>query len=71
MEREHLIAQDKEQTTLEQLEKGLEKRSVSKPSSAISGICDMVGKAIPRIGTYGDLNNKEQVVALIDDVFNK
>eukprot|EP00731_Ephydatia_muelleri_P018077 Em0011g117a len=27
---------------------------------------DMVGKAVPSIGTYGQLNNKDQVVAIID-----
>ena len=28
----------------------------------------MIGKALEMIGSYGDLNNKEQVVALIDEV---
>ncbi len=68
LEREHLIAQDKEKTTIEQVEKGLESRKVAKPSSNISTISNMIGKALPRIGTYGDLNNKQQVVAVIDDV---
>lgn len=27
----------------------------------------MVGKAVPAIGTYGDLSNTEQVVAVIDE----
>ncbi len=27
----------------------------------------MVGQALPRIGAYGQLNNKQQVVALIDE----
>ena len=29
---------------------------------------DVIGKALEMIGSYGDLNNKEQVVALIDEV---
>lgn len=31
-------------------------------------IKDIIGKALPRIGAYNDLNLKQQVVALIDDV---
>ena len=27
----------------------------------------MVGKALPRIGTYNDLDNRQQVVAIIDE----
>lgn len=27
----------------------------------------MVGRALPRIGAYGDLDNTQQVVALIDE----
>lgn len=30
-------------------------------------IKDVIGSALNKIGTYGDLNNKEQVVALIDE----
>lgn len=29
---------------------------------------DLVGKALPRIGAYNRLDNKEQVVAIIDEV---
>lgn len=32
---------------------------------------DVIGLALSRIGTYGDLNNQEQVVALIDEVINR
>ena len=28
---------------------------------------ELIGKALDRIGTYGDLNNQQQVVALIDE----
>lgn len=31
-------------------------------------IQDMLGVALPRIGTYKNLDNTKQVVALIDDV---
>ena len=27
----------------------------------------MIGRALPRIGAYGDLDNRQQAVALIDD----
>ena len=30
-------------------------------------IQDMIGKAFPRIGAYNDLDNTEQVVAIIDE----
>lgn len=30
----------------------------------------VIGRAIPRIGAYKQLDNKKQVVALIDDVSN-
>jgi len=29
---------------------------------------DVIGKALPRIGAYEDLDNRRQVVALINDV---
>ena len=29
---------------------------------------EVIGSALSKIGTYNDLNNKEQVVALIDEV---
>ena len=37
-------------------------------TSKIPRIKDIVGIALDKIGTYTDLNNKEQVVALIDEV---
>jgi len=36
-------------------------------SSKVPKIKDVIGSALDRIGTYADLNNKEQVVALIDE----
>lgn len=38
-------------------------------TSKIPKIKEIVGIALDKIGTYNDLNNKEQVVALIDEVF--
>jgi len=35
--------------------------------SKIPKIKDIIGVALDKIGTYNDLNNKEQVVALIDE----
>lgn len=32
---------------------------------------DVIGKALPKIGSYGALNNTQQVVALINDVSMK
>jgi hypothetical protein len=29
---------------------------------------DLIGRALNKIGAYNNLNNKEQVVALIDEV---
>lgn len=42
-------------------------RPTLKPIGPIPTIKDVIGKALDHIGTYKDLNNKEQVVALIDD----
>ena len=36
-------------------------------ASLLTPLQDMIGKAVPFIGTYGNLNNKEQVVAIIDE----
>ncbi|KAG7199458.1 hypothetical protein KM043_014084 [Ampulex compressa] len=42
-------------------------RPVRKPIAPVPSVRDVIGKAVPRIGTYKELNNKQQVVALIDD----
>ena len=39
------------------------------PPNKVAKVQQMIGKALDRIGTYNDLNNKEQVVALIDEVY--
>lgn len=36
-----------------------------------SHLQDVIGLALSQIGTYGDLNNQEQVVTLIDEVITK
>jgi dihydropyrimidine dehydrogenase (NADP+) len=36
-------------------------------SFKVSKVKDLIGSALNKIGNYGDLNNKEQVVALIDE----
>lgn len=35
---------------------------------AVIKVRDVIGEALPRIGAYKQLDNKKQVVALIDDV---
>ncbi|XP_060818613.1 dihydropyrimidine dehydrogenase [NADP(+)] [Bombus pascuorum] len=42
-------------------------RPAPKPIAPVPTIKDVIGKALSHINTYKDLNNKEQVVALIDD----
>lgn len=37
-------------------------------STPVPKISDVLGAALPKIGTYNDLDNRKQVVALIDDV---
>lgn len=37
-------------------------------SPKVPKIKDVVGEALPRVGTYKHLDNTKQVVALIDDV---
>lgn len=64
--REALIASHKK--TVDLLDPALTpKRVIGTPKSAPPTVADVIAKAVPRIGTYGDLNNKQQVVALIDE----
>ncbi|KAK3092130.1 hypothetical protein FSP39_025414, partial [Pinctada imbricata] len=37
------------------------------PKKPVPNVKDVIGRALSMIGSYGDLNNKEQVVALIDE----
>jgi dihydropyrimidine dehydrogenase (NADP+) len=66
--REDLIAEEKKTVTVEALEKGIVSREVSQPSKEIPSVQDIVGRSISKIGTYNDLNNRQQVVAIIDEV---
>lgn len=36
--------------------------------ASFDSVQDMVGRALPTIGSYGQLDNRQQVVALIDPV---
>lgn len=40
------------------------------PAAPVPTLKDIIGKALPHIGSYKQLDNKQQVVALIDDVSN-
>ena len=67
----------------EQLGKGKEKldllsgdlqpdpaRPPYEPQKPIPQVKDVIGRAVPMIGSYGDLDNSQQVVALVDEVCN-
>lgn len=43
-------------------------RPAPKPVGPVPSIKDVIGKSLNHIGTYVQLDNKKQVVALIDDV---
>lgn len=43
-------------------------RPPNAPARPIPAIRAIIAAAIDRIGTYGDLDNKQQVVAMIDEV---
>ncbi|XP_054014586.1 dihydropyrimidine dehydrogenase [NADP(+)] [Hylaeus anthracinus] len=50
------------------LDKAIEiTRPAPEPIAAVPTIKDVIGRAINHIGAFKDLNNKEQVIALIDD----
>lgn len=55
--------------TVETLEKDLTLREIARPGKKVPEMKDVIGRAVPRIGTYGQLDNKQQVVALIDEVY--
>ncbi|CAL4059259.1 unnamed protein product, partial [Meganyctiphanes norvegica] len=64
-EKEEKIKEHKKKSDI--LEPGLEERVVSLPVSEIPSVQDLIGKALPMVGTYGDLDHKQQKVALIDE----
>lgn len=51
------------------LKEGIEEnRPALESKKPVPSVRDVIGKAVPFIGAYKELNNKEQVVALINDV---
>ncbi|XP_073259472.1 dihydropyrimidine dehydrogenase [NADP(+)]-like [Porites lutea] len=67
-ERESIVAKHKEKIDLLSEKFEPEKvRPAYKPDKAAPLIKDVIGAALSRIGTYGDLDNRQQVVALIDE----
>ena len=65
--REEKIAEIKEQS--DPLSVNVEaSRPVPEPKGPVPKVKDIIGKSIPHIGTYKKMDNKKQVVALIDDV---
>ncbi|XP_060065318.1 dihydropyrimidine dehydrogenase [NADP(+)]-like [Ylistrum balloti] len=42
-------------------------RPANVPKKPVPSVQEVIGKGLEMIGSYGDLNNKEQVVALIDE----
>jgi len=66
-ERKTIIAQAKQESGSAEVERGIEPRKISKPRKNIPKIRDNVGLALSRIGDYGQLDNRQQVVAVIDD----
>lgn len=44
-----------------------EKKELPAPDKKVPTVNDQIGKAVPRIGNYNSLNNKQQVVALVND----
>ncbi|XP_033210054.1 dihydropyrimidine dehydrogenase [NADP(+)] [Belonocnema kinseyi] len=64
--REQKIAEIKLQSDL--LSVNLEpSRPVPEPKGPVPKVKDVIGKSLPHIGSYKKLDNKKQVVALIDD----
>ncbi|XP_050717874.1 dihydropyrimidine dehydrogenase [NADP(+)]-like [Eriocheir sinensis] len=64
-EREKRIASLKASRGLSQ--KDVEPRFIDHPEDKIPSIRDVVGQALPMVGAYGDLDNRQQKVALIDE----
>ena len=70
-ERERLVAEAKEKEDLLAEENHPEPlRPPNKPAGPVPAIRALIAAAVDRIGTYGDLSNKQQVVALIDEVIH-
>ena len=66
--REEKISELKKQTDLLAEKLKPPPRIYFKPAKPVSAINGIIGRALPMIGPYKSLDNKQQVVALIDDV---
>ncbi|KAG7177054.1 Dihydropyrimidine dehydrogenase [NADP(+)]-like, partial [Homarus americanus] len=64
-EKEKIVAEYKSQADI--LEPRPEHRGIETPKYGIPSVQDMVGRALSMVGTYGELDNKQQMVALIDE----
>eukprot|EP00117_Sycon_ciliatum_P019725 scpid33381/ scgid17788/ Dihydropyrimidine dehydrogenase [NADP(+)]; Dihydrothymine dehydrogenase; Dihydrouracil dehydrogenase len=65
--RREVVAEKKAQTTPLQQAQAEIHRPAYAPSQPVQSIKELIGKSLDRIGAYGQLNNQQQVVALIDE----
>ncbi|RMC08460.1 hypothetical protein DUI87_14704 [Hirundo rustica rustica] len=66
-QRKRIIAENKIKLKAQNMAAELPEKKHFVPKKPIPAIKDVIGKALQYIGTYGDLCNTEQVVALIDE----
>ncbi|KAJ7395281.1 hypothetical protein BTVI_156299 [Pitangus sulphuratus] len=66
-QRKKIIAENKMKLKAQNMAAVLPEKKHFIPKKPIPAIKDVIGKALQYIGTYGDLCNTEQVVALIDE----
>ncbi|XP_064520756.1 dihydropyrimidine dehydrogenase [NADP(+)] isoform X1 [Pseudopipra pipra] len=66
-QRKKIIAENKIKLKAQNMTAVLPEKKHFIPKKPIPAIKDVIGKALQYIGTYGDLCNTEQVVALIDE----
>uniref|UniRef100_A0A8C9NFX5 Dihydropyrimidine dehydrogenase [NADP(+)] n=1 Tax=Serinus canaria TaxID=9135 RepID=A0A8C9NFX5_SERCA len=66
-QRKKIIAENKIKLKAQNMAAELPEKKHFVPKKPIPAIKDVIGKALQYIGTYGDLCNTEQVVALIDE----
>jgi len=65
-EKAELIAEAKKSASLQDQNVPQENRPANKLKSLPPKVAEVIGKALDKIGTYSDLDNREHVVALID-----
>ncbi len=71
-EKEALIAEKKKnEDLLAESNQPKPLRPANAPSGPVPPIRAIIAAAVNRIGTYADLDNKQQVVAMIDEVKKK